>query len=271
MWNLSKTFDFHGQEVRYDVQGEGEPIVLVHGTPWSSFCWRNLIPHLAQSWKVHYFDLLGYGQSEKRDGQDVSLAVQNDLLAALLEFWNLASPTVIAHDFGGATTLRAHLLNERDFRKIVLIDPVAVSPWGSEFFAHVNQHEEVFAALPDYIHEAVVAAYVKGAMYTPMPEETLEGISRPWLGERGRRAFYRQIAQADQRYTDEVQPLYSQIERPVLLIWGEEDTWIPIKRGRKLHEMIPTSQFVPVARAGHLVQEDAMDVLIEAIDGFLAG
>lgn len=270
MWNLSETFDFRGQEVRYDVQGQGEPIVMVHGTPWSSFCWRNLIPHLAKSRRVHYFDLLGYGQSEQRGGQDVSLAVQNELLAALLEFWRLDSPTVIAHDFGGATVLRTHLLNERDFHKIILIDPVAVAPWGSEFFAHVNKHEEVFAELPDYIHEAVVAAYVKGAMHTPMPEKTLQGISRPWLGEQGRRAFYRQIAQADQRYTDEVQPLYSQIERPVLLLWGEEDTWIPIERGRKLHGMIPNSQFIPVAEAGHLVQEDAPSVLAKAIDRFLA-
>ena len=270
MWTLSKTFDFHGQEVRYDVQGEGEPIVLVHGTPWSSFCWRNLIPYLAKSWKVHYFDLLGYGQSEKRDAQDVSLAVQNELLAALIEHWQLDSPTIIAHDFGGVTTLRTHLLNRRDFRKIVLIDPVAIAPWGSEFFAHVNKHEAVFAELPDYIHEAVVAAYVRGAMHTPMPEKTLRGIVNPWLGERGRRAFYRQIAQADQRYTDEVQPLYAQIKRPVLLVWGEEDTWIPIERGRELHAMIPRSEFVPIAGAGHLVQEDAVNRLTEAIDRFLA-
>lgn len=269
MWNLSKTFDFHGQSVRYDVQGEGQPLVLVHGTPWSSFCWRSLIPHLAQSWQVHYFDLLGYGQSEQRDGQDVSLAVQNELLAALLEFWRLDSPAVIAHDFGGATVLRTHLLNKRDFRKIVLIDPVAIAPWGSEFFAHVNKHEEVFAELPDYIHEAVVAAYVKGAMYTPMSKETLQGVVRPWLGKRGRRAFYRQIAQADQRYTDEVQPLYSRIKRPVLLIWGEEDTWIPIERGRTLREMIPNSQFIPIAGAGHLVQEDALSVLNKTIGRFL--
>jgi pimeloyl-ACP methyl ester carboxylesterase len=86
-WQLSKTFNFQGQVVRYDIRGQGEPVVLVHGTPWSSFCWRNLIPLLAKSWTVFYFDLLGYGQSEKRDGQDVSLAVQNKLFTALLEFW----------------------------------------------------------------------------------------------------------------------------------------------------------------------------------------
>ena len=217
MWHLSRTFDFRGQAVKYDVQGQGEPLVLVHGTPWSSFCWRNLIPKLAKSWRVYYFDLLGYGKSEKPDA-DVSLAVQSELFAALLEFWGLESPSVIGHDFGGTTVLRTHLLNKRDFQKIILIDPVALAPWGSEFFAHVNKYEAVFADIPDYIHKAIVSAYVQGAMHTPMPEETCQGILRPWLGETGRKAFYRQIAQASQRYTDEVQPLYKDIKRPVLLV-----------------------------------------------------
>jgi len=269
MWKLSKTFNFQGQSVKYDIQGTGQPIVLVHGTPWSSFCWRNLIPHLAQNWQVHYFDLLGYGQSEQRNNQDVSLAVQNNLLAALLEFWQLDSTIIIGHDFGGSTVLRTHLLNKHDFQKIILIDPVAVAPWGSEFFAHVNKHEAVFADIPDYIHKAMVTAYVQGAMHTTMPEETLNGILNPWLGETGRRAFYRQIAQANQSFTDEVQSLYSTIKCPVLLIWGEEDTWIPIQKGRELHSLIPNSKFVPIANAGHLVQEDAIDTLIDAIDQFL--
>ena len=160
-WTLSQSFDFQGQDVRYDVRGEGAPLVLVHGTPWSSFNWRHLIPRLAESWQVYFFDLLGYGQSEKRDGQDVSLGVQNEVLARLLEHWELNSPTIIGHDFGGATVLRSHLLNGCDYEKIVLVDAVALAPWGSPFFAHVKEHEVAFQGVPDYIHEAIVTAYVK--------------------------------------------------------------------------------------------------------------
>ncbi len=49
------------------------------------------------------FDLLGYGQSEQRDQQDVSLGVQNELLAELLDHWRLERPEVVGHDFGGTT------------------------------------------------------------------------------------------------------------------------------------------------------------------------
>jgi pimeloyl-ACP methyl ester carboxylesterase len=261
-WELSKEFAYPGGVIRYDVQGNGPPLVLVHGTPWSSFNWRHIIPALAHWWTVFFYDLLGYGQSEKRSGQDVSLATQTQVLRALLDHWGLDLPFIVGHDFGGTTILRTHLLEYQDFRKIALIDPVAIAPWGSPFFTHVKNHPQAFEGLPAYIHEAIVSAYVQGATFRPMDTETLSGIVKPWLGPIGQNAFYRQMAQADQRYTDEIEPKYRTITRPVLLLWGEQDQWIPIAQGRQLHEAIPTSEFYAIPCAGHLVQEDAPALLI---------
>ncbi|MBU2091208.1 MAG: alpha/beta fold hydrolase, partial [Alphaproteobacteria bacterium] len=83
-WILTKRFDFRGQEVAYDIIGDGPPVVMVHGTPFSSYVWRNIARELARDYTVHLYDLLGYGQSEKRVEQDVSLGVQNGLQAVLL-------------------------------------------------------------------------------------------------------------------------------------------------------------------------------------------
>jgi pimeloyl-ACP methyl ester carboxylesterase len=265
-----KEFSSSGGIVRYDVQGSGPPLVLVHGTPWSSFNWRHIIPALAQWWTVYYYDLLGYGQSEKRSGQDVSLGAQNNILEALLEYWGLDAPLIIGHDFGGTTVLRTHLLCKRNFQKIVLIDPVALAPWGSSFFVHVKEHQEVFEGLPAYIHEALVSAYVRGATFKPMTAETLNGIIKPWLGPEGQSAFYRQIGQADQRFTDEIEPMYRSISLPVLILWGERDEWIPISRGRQLNAAIPASEFYSIPDAGHLVQEDAPAMLVSHIIKFFA-
>ena len=162
-WDLSQSFDFEGQHVSYGVLGEGHPLVLVHGTPFSSVVWRRIAPHLARRRRVFYFDLLGYGRSEMREGQDVSLGVQNRLLAALLNHWGVKRPDVVAHDFGGATALRALLLNDGDYRSLSLVDPVALAPWGSPFVRHVRRHEAAFAGLPAYIHAAILPAYIGGA------------------------------------------------------------------------------------------------------------
>jgi pimeloyl-ACP methyl ester carboxylesterase len=76
------------------------------------------------------------------------------------------------------------------------------------------------------------------------------------------------MAQADQRYTDEVEPRYGEIDMPVLVLWGEEDTWIPIEQGRKLADAIPGARFVSIPDAGHLVLEEAPGRLIREILAF---
>jgi pimeloyl-ACP methyl ester carboxylesterase len=228
---LDHVFDFEGQSVRYGVMGEGPPLVMVHGTPFSSQVWRRIAPIAARVRRVHYFDLLGYGQSQMHAGQDVSLGVQNRLLAALLKHWNIARPDVLAHDFGGATSLRAAVLDGCEYRSLLLVDPVAIAPWGSPFVRHVRQHEAAFAGVPPYMHQAMLDAYLKGAAYRPLSEETLRIYTRPWTGETGQAAFYRQIAQMDQRYTDEAQPHYKNLACPVSILWGEEDQWIPVDGG----------------------------------------
>ena len=267
-WNLSEKYVFNGHTVRYDICGDGPPVVLVHGTPWSSFNLRHIIKALSENFTVYYYDLLGYGHSDKSSG-DVSLGIQNQILDRLLDHWQIKQPAIIGHDFGGATLLRTHLLNARDFSKIVLIDPVAISPWGSQFFQHVKTHEAAFAGVPDYIHEAIVRAYVKTAAFKPIDENTLDMIVAPWMGANGKAAFYRQIAQSDPAHTDAVQPLYEQISSPVLIIWGREDVWIPLERGETLHGMIPDSKLRVIPNAGHLVIEEEPGLLIEEIRSFL--
>jgi pimeloyl-ACP methyl ester carboxylesterase len=268
-WNLPETFLFEGQQVRYGVLGSGEPLVLIHGTPFSSVVWRRIAPHLAVHRRVYYFDLLGYGRSEMRSGQDVSLATQSRVFTALLDHWQLVKPDVVAHDFGGCTALRTYLLDGRPYRSLALIDPVALSPWGSPFVRHVREHEAAFAGLPPYIHEAILPAYIGGAAFRPLSERDMKRYVDPWLGELGQAAFYRQIAQMDSRYTDEIESRYGELRCPVLILWGEEDRWIPIERGRELAARIPTATLRCVPDAGHLVQEDAPEAIVAALLGFL--
>ncbi|MEM7258373.1 MAG: alpha/beta hydrolase [Pseudomonadota bacterium] len=267
-WQLPETYLFNGHAIKYGVLGDGPPVVCVHGTPWASYNLRHLISGIARRHTVYFYDLLGYGNSAKPDSY-VSLAIQNTLLDELINHWGLEQPAILGHDFGGATLLRTHLLNRRSFSKIVLIDPVAVSPWGSPFFKHVNRHENAFAGVPAYIHEAIVRAYVNTAAHLLLDGSTMDNIVRPWTTTDGQAAFYRQIAQADSAYTDEVQPLYSTLSMPVLILWGEQDTWIPLEKGVELHQLINGSQFHVLANAGHLIIEEQPQQLLQKILPFL--
>lgn len=221
MLPLDNSFTFRGQQVAWGSIGEGDPLVLIHGFPWSSQAWRRIAPWLAERRSVYYFDMLGTGQSEKSDGQAVSPAVQNDLLAALIEQWSLDRPEVAAHDFGGLAALRGHYVNGLRYRKLTLIDAVGVLPSGSPFFAHIREHEQAFAGLPPYAHDALFRAYIQRAARQKLRDDAIEVYARPWRGAVGQPAFYRQIAQSGDQYIEEVQSRYGPMDCEVNLVWCE--------------------------------------------------
>lgn len=244
-------------------------MVLLHGTPFSSFVWRAVAQALARRHRVFVWDMPGYGTSEKFDGQDVSLAAQGALFAELLQEWRLTEPTVVAHDFGGVVALRARLLHQARYRRLALVDPVALRPWGSPFFRLVAEHAEVFEQLPPALHEALVREYISSASARGLLPQVADQLAAPWVGEVGQPAFYRQIAQADQRFTDEVQDRYGELEMPVLVCWGTADTWIPVAKADELATRIPGAQVRLIEGAGHLVQEDAPAELTAVLVEFL--
>lgn len=268
-WIVDRKVEAPAGQVAWGSAGTGPPLVLAHGWPWSSFSWHRLIPTLAGRYRVHWYDMPGYGRSEKRAGQRTGLDVQGETFAFMLRCWGLDRPSVIAHDFGGATTLRAHLLHGCDYHRYVLMNVVAMRPWGSAFFDHVGRHVDAFTGLPRHIHEAVVRAYIRGALANDLDSKDLEALVTPWLSDEGRDSFYRQFAQADERYTAEVEPLFGELRCPTLILWGEDDPWIPLERGRALHETMPEAAFETLKGAGHLPQLEAPEAVLARLFSFL--
>jgi len=253
-WHIEDSYETHAGRVVAGTAGEGPPPVLAHGWPWSSFAWHRLIPDLAQNHSVFWYDMPGYGRSHMSPDQATSLDVQGEVFVEMLSHWKLNRPKVIAHDFGGATTLRAHLLNGAEFEHLVLMNVVAMRPWGSEFFEHVGRHIDAFLGLPPNIHEAVVYAYIRSALVNEIDQGDLDGLAAPWLTEEGRTSFYRQFAQADERYTAEIEPDFDKIRCPASILWGSDDPWIPLSRGRALQEIVKPANFEEMPGLGHLPQ-----------------
>ena len=269
-WRLSRTYESVGGTVAWEMLGDGPPVVLLHGTPSWSYLWRNVAGELAHRFTVNVCDLLGYGMSEQREGQDVSIGAQTRMLTELLDAWQLPEPCVAGHDFGGAITLRLMLLEGRRFRRVALCDAVAIAPWITPFSRHVQRYLEAFQTVPGHIHRQMIAAHLRTAIARDMTDAELEPYLWPWLGPSGQAAYYRQVAQFDERYTREIEPRYGEITTPTLVLWGEQDGWLVPEFGRRLAGAIPSARLAPVPDAGHFIPEDQPGPVAEALTFFFA-
>lgn len=262
-WVLPETFETDDGVVRWARLGEGgNPVVLVHGTPYSSLLWRNIAPALALSRSVYVLDHLGYGQSDKHEGQDLTLAAQARRFAQLLEHWGLHEPSVVANDIGGAIALRAHLIESARYQDLTIFDAVSGGKWERGLFQLIREHSEVFAELPGYAHEALVTAHLRHASHLGLRPDVLEAFLAPWRGAEGQAAYYRQYRQLSEADTRPYEAELADITIPVRLLWGRHDRILPPEYGTWLHERIPHSQLHWIDDAGHLLQEDAPAQLI---------
>jgi pimeloyl-ACP methyl ester carboxylesterase len=267
---LDRTYESSHGGVAYDTYGEGDPLVLIHGTPSSSHLWRNVVAELRDTWELYLFDLVGFGQSDQYEGQDVSLTAHGEVFAELVDHWGLADFNVAGHDYGATTVLRGHLVHDIQYRAMALLNGAVRAPWITPFSRHVRDHVEVFQAVPEHIHRQLLIGHLKTALHRDVAEAELDPYLTPWLGDSGQAAYYRQVAQFDEQYTDEIDGQYSSISLPTLVLWGAADEWLDAEDGRWLHGQLPNSEYIELDAAGHFTPEDAPAAVAASLDEFFS-
>ena len=267
-----------GNRLAYGIHGEGEPVVLVHGTPSSSLIWRNVLPRLvAAGYKVHVYDLLGYGLSERpRDPSiDTSISAQVPLLKKLLEHWGLNSVHLVGHDFGGGIAQRFGVFHPAQLRSVTLMDAVCFDSSPSR-----QAQEQLAAGLealikaPDSDHRAhfrewlLSAVWDKDAFAAGPLETYVEMISGP-IGQGS--YFQHQARHYESKHTMEIADRLHELGKlPVKIIWGADDAWQSVDWAERLHRTIPGSGLIVLENAGHFAPEDRPAEIADHLIAFFA-
>lgn len=224
--------------------------------------WVPTAQRLSQHHRVFLWDMPGYGDSITEVDPPLDLESQSQRLAALVEYWRLEEPHVIAHDIGGAIALGAHLFEGVEYSSLYLLDIVTLSPWGSPFFRLVADNEGVFAQLPPPLHRALVEEYIAGAGSDRLENRWIDELRDPWITSWGQRAFYRQIAELTPDFTERISPQLGDVRCPVRIGWGDSDPWIDIEQSTRLSDELPGPPKIAVfPSAGHLVPLESPDSL----------
>ncbi|KAI8654393.1 AB hydrolase-1 domain-containing protein [Fusarium sp. Ph1] len=278
---LNHTFHYelstHSYTVKWGSLGDptSPPLILIHGTPWTSRLWEPFALSLARQFHVYIFDRPGFGESpaeRKLPGTaatsspvveyDGDLARQSKVYAALFKSWQAdwgnQKPHVVAHDNAGLVSLRAYLLHDCQYASLCLIDVVAIGPFGKPLFKVVADAPHHFQQLPDMAFDGILESYIHNAAFSELSKETMETLKAPWLRKGGKEGFIRELCQANSRTTDEVEGRYEEVGTsiPVKVIWGAEDKWIPAEDAHRLGKTLNAQEVVVIEDAGHLIMLD---------------
>lgn len=263
----------NGFRITYGIYGEGQPIVLIHGTPSSSLIWRNIAPALASAgYKVHLYDLLGYGLSERPwdSAVDTSISGQVPVLESLVQFWKLQKFHLVAHDIGGAVAQRFAIFHPESIQSLTLIDSVSFDSYPSKRTKQQMENGlEKMVCASDENHRQHFKEWLLSAVHN---KEKFQSASLPTFlgyisGTIGQGSlFQHQIRHYDPKHTMEIIGRYHELGKlPVKLIWGAEDQWQVTDWARKLQGAIPGSDLSIVDGAGHFSLEDQPEVISKLI------
>ncbi|PWG61137.1 alpha/beta fold hydrolase [Sediminicurvatus halobius] len=265
----------NGHRIAYGLRGEGRHLVFLHGTPSSSFIWRDVLEHLGVGARTLTFDLLGFGHSERpwQPSVDTSVAAQVPVLFSLLDQVGFADAHLVAHDIGGAVAMRAALASPQRFRTLTLIDTVSFDSWPSpRTRQQIAQGLDALLATDENTHREHFRAWLASAVHDEQRfragalETYLDMISGP-VGQAS--LIQHQIRHYDSRYTEELTPRLAELgELPTQLIWGREDAWQRLEWGERLHAAIPGSELHVLDACGHFAMEDRGNEVASLIEGF---
>lgn len=278
----SHYFDRDGLKLHYLDEGEGPPVVMVHGNPTWSFFYRDLVKSLRDSYRVIVPDHIGCGLSDKPqdDRYEYRLKSRVDDLEALIESFAFSEKiTLVVHDWGGAIGMGYATRHPERIGRMVIMNtaafpmpedkkfpPALALVRDSSFGAWLVQRFNAFSRIATY-----------AACKKPMDPLVRKGYIAPYDTPANRIATLRFVQDIPLRPED---PSYGEIARiheglaalrelPALLLWGEKDFVFDEPFLKQWIRELPGADVIRYPKAGHYVLEDAKAEAVAAIRKFI--
>lgn len=243
----------NNKKINYEVEGEGKPIILLHGWLASLETMMPLQKHLAKHFKVYNVDIIGFGKSDLPD-MPLSTNDFGDFLNDFINALKIEKPILIGHSHGGRTIINYAGRNLGDINKIVLIDSAGIKPKRSIlYYIKVYSYKAVknmVKILPkkcSNLREKAIGKFGSDD-YKNSPEVLRKTMNI--------------ILNEDQ------QKIMTNIKVPTLLIWGDKDTATPIQDAKKMEKQIKNSGIAVLEGGSHFSYLDRLGQCLLILDEF---
>ena len=261
--------------LHYVDEGEGDPIVMVHGTPSWSFEYRNLIKGLSQRYRCIAMDHIGFGLSDKPSDWTYLPEAQARNVEALIESLGLKDITLAVNDFGGPIGLSYAIRHPDNVKQLVIMNIWMWSlndqpkfKWSSRFlggpvgrllYRRINFSPRILmkmlvgdkSKLTKHIHDHYLKAL-------PTPRE-----------RKGTWVFAKELAASGDWYDSLWGERGSIDEMPTLVIWGMKDSTFTRRELERWESFLTNAQTIQLDDIGHFVAEEMGDALTPLVAEFL--
>lgn len=262
--------EIDGFRIAYHRQGNGQPMVLIHGISMYSFIWQTMLPGLSRHYDVIALDLLGCGDSDKPPGVDYSLSAQAQILKKLMITLDGDPFHLVCHDIGGGIGQILAVQYPEMIKALILINTVGYDYWPVQpiITMRVPVIRHIAMAALDF---GMLKALVRRGLYykNRLTEELLEYFQRPLKATEGRQGFLHLAKCLDNRNLMDIADRLYDIDVPVLIIRGDADSYLGPEISERLHRDIKRSELLKIRTGGFYLQIDEPDKLVDVIHTFI--
>ena len=261
----------------YRQAGSGPVVVLIHGITSDSATWERVMPYLARRFTVIAPDLVGHGESAKPRG-DYSLGAHASGLRDLLLTLGHDRATFVGHSLGGGIAMQLSYQFPELCERLVLVDSGGLGREVSLLLRAAalpgSEYVLPLLAATRLLDAGRLAAGLLGRVGLRVGTD-IEEMARghATLSDPATRAAFvhtlRSVVEPGGQRVDASNRLYLAKHIPLLLIWGEHDTLIPVAHGRATHGQLPDSRLEVFPGSGHFPQLDEPERFIDALADFI--
>lgn len=266
---ISRTATVDGIDMRWEEQGSGLPLVLIHGIPTSPALWRHVMPRVSNA-RCLAFEMVGYGASIPAGrGLDISVGKQADYLASLLRHMDIERAVFAGHDLGGGVAEIVAARYPELCAGLFLTNAIGYDSWPIPSVKALRAMAPITRHLPKLAGKQVVRTMMLRGHDDP--EKAREALETHWsYYERngGTDALVRQMESLNVQDTLAVVDKLSSLEVPSRIVWGADDQFQKLEYGERFARDLKAPLY-RIEHGKHFTPEDHPDVIADEINALL--
>ncbi|PKV63279.1 alpha/beta fold hydrolase [Pontibacter ramchanderi] len=267
----SRFVNIAGVELHYRDEGQGMPIILLHGTAASLQTWDGWSAELSKQHRVLRLDLPGFGLTGPNPSGSYSIDYYRDLLLQFMDSLGIEQAHIGGSSLGGQIAYEFAATYPKRVQKLILVSPTGVTNANDKNITlpfRMAQTPLLRHSLK-YVTPRFIVAQSLREVYgddTKLKSETISLSHDLLLREGNRNAFIDRLNTVD---SDNLHKL-AQVQAPTLILWGEADAWVSPTDARRFQQGIRGAQLKLYAGAGHIPMEEQPQETLKDVLSFLS-